>query len=53
LGEFEALVNQYGHIKMGGKHAKARIGSSTITYKRANPMPFEYVNDLLDIIDML
>ena len=53
LGEFEALVNQYGHIKMGGKHAKAIIGDVTLTYKRVNPIPSEYVTDLLGIIDTL
>jgi hypothetical protein len=53
LDEFESLINKYGHINMGGKHAKARIGNFTLTYKRANPVPFEYVIDLLDIIDTL
>ncbi len=53
LDEFESLVNKYGHINMGGKHAKARIGSFTLTYKRVNPIPPEYVADLLEIIDSL
>jgi hypothetical protein len=53
LGDFEALINRYGHIKMGGKHAKARIGNATLTYKRVNPMPPEYVAELLEIIDTL
>lgn len=53
LREFEALVNKYGHIEMGSKHAKARIGAATMTYKRVNPMPPEYVTDLLEIIDTL
>jgi hypothetical protein len=53
LDEFETLVAQYGHIKTGGKHAKAVIGKSTLTYKRVNPVPPEYVTDLLDIIDKL
>jgi hypothetical protein len=47
------LVNHYGRIVMGGKHAKARIGNATMTYKRVNPMPPEYVADLLEIIDTL
>ena len=51
LADFEALVNKHGRIEMGGKHAKARIGSATLTYKRVNPMPSEYVADLLEIID--
>ncbi len=37
LDDFEALVNKYGRIEMGGKHAKARIGNATITYKRVTP----------------
>jgi hypothetical protein len=53
LDDFEALINKYGRIEMGGKHAKARIGNATLTYKRVNPMPPEYVNDLLEIIDIL
>lgn len=38
---------------MGSKHAKARIGNATLTYKRTNPMPPEYVTDLFEIIDSL
>ncbi|MBI2851271.1 MAG: hypothetical protein HYX80_09600 [Chloroflexi bacterium] len=53
LNDFEALVNLHGHIEKGGKHAKARIGNATLTYKRVNPIPPEYVTDLLDIIDTL
>jgi hypothetical protein len=53
LDDFEALVNKYGRIEMGGKHAKARISNATLTYKRVNPIPPEYVNDLLGIIDTL
>lgn len=53
LDDFEAPVNKYGRIEMGGKHAKARIGNATLTYKRVNPIPPEYVNDLLEIIDTL
>lgn len=53
LNDFEALINTYGHIEMGGKHAKARIGKATLTYKRVNPIPSEYVTDLLEIIDIL
>lgn len=53
LIEFEALINLYGEIKMGSKHAKAEIGESTLTYKRVNPIPPEYVEDLLEIIDSL
>ena len=53
LNDFETFACQYGRIEMGGKHAKARIGNTTLTYKRGNPMPPEYVSDLLDIIDSL
>ncbi|RJO62669.1 MAG: hypothetical protein C4542_02740 [Dehalococcoidia bacterium] len=53
LDDFEALVNKYGRIEMGGKHAKARLGNATLTYKRVNPIPSEYVTDLLAIIDSL
>ncbi len=53
LDDFEALVNKYGYIEMGSKHAKARIGDATLTYKRVNPMPPEYVADLLEIIATL
>jgi hypothetical protein len=51
LADFENLVNQYGHIKPGSKHAKVVIGICTLTYKRVNPIPPEYVTDLLKIID--
>ncbi|MDO8578586.1 MAG: hypothetical protein Q7R50_05345 [Dehalococcoidales bacterium] len=53
LDDFETLVRKYGLIEMGGKHAKARIGNTTLTYKRVNPIPPEYVTDLLEIIDTL
>ncbi len=53
LDEFETLVNKHGRIEMGSKHAKARIGNSTLTYKRVNPMPPEYVVELLEMIDSL
>ena len=53
LSDFESLVNEYGHIEPGGKHAKARLGDATMTYKRVNPMPPEYVTDLLEIINTL
>ncbi len=53
LDDFEVLACHYGRIEMGGKHAKARIGNNTMTYKRVSPVPPEYVTDLLDIIDSL
>ena len=53
LDDFEALVRLHGRIEMGSKHAKARIGNATLTYKRVNPIQPEYVADLLEIIDTL
>jgi hypothetical protein len=53
LDDFETLVSQYGYIEVGGKHSKVRIGNATLTYKRVNPIPPEYVADLLEIIDTL
>lgn len=51
LGDFEALINQYGYIKGGGSHPKARIGTRTMPYKRENPIKPVYVEELLRIID--
>jgi len=51
LSDFETLVKIYGRIIPGSKHFKAHIGGFTLTYKRVNPMPPEYVIDLLEIID--
>jgi len=53
LHDFESLINLYGRIAKGSKHAKARIGDFTLTYKRVNPIPPEYVSDLLIIIDRI
>lgn len=53
LDEFETLVNIHGRVDMGSKHAKARIAQYTLTYKRVNPIPMEYIIDLLEIIDSL
>jgi len=50
LNEFESLINRYGRIKPGSKHAKAVISHRTLTYKRVNPIPSEYVIDLLKLI---
>jgi len=51
LEEYEALINQYGHIKFGGSHPKAIIGDQTWPYKRTNPIKAAYVVGLLEIID--
>jgi hypothetical protein len=51
LNDFEALITDYGRIEMGAKHAKAIIRTTTLMYKRANPVPYVYVEDLLKLID--
>ena len=38
LVEFEALIKEYGYIKEGGSHPKAKIGKTTFPYKRENPV---------------
>jgi hypothetical protein len=53
LEDFEWLINQYGYIKTGGNHQKARIGNMTITYKKENPIKSHYVEQILDMIDKL
>ena len=51
LHDFEALINSFGCIEIGGKHPKAIIGVYTMPYKPENPVKACYVNDLLEIID--
>jgi len=53
LEDFEALINEYGYIKGGGKHPKARIGTRTMPYKRESPIKPVYVKELTRIIDGL
>ncbi len=53
LLDFEALMNDYGHIQEGSKHPKAIIGIYTMPYKRENPVKSCYVKDLLEIIDSI
>ena len=53
LGDFEALINQYGRIKKGGKHRQAVIGNRVFSYKRTNPILPPYVEKILEIIDNL
>jgi hypothetical protein len=53
LHDFESLINQYGYIEEGGKHAKAIIDVFTMPYKRENPVKSCYVKELLEIIDSL
>jgi len=51
LDEFEALINHYGHINFGGRHALAVIGKVVFPYKRANPISPFYVEQVLKSID--
>ena len=51
LEDFEALINQYGFIKEGGKHPQAVIGNQFMSYKRTNPVKAAYVKQLLYYID--
>jgi hypothetical protein len=53
LTDFEWLINQYGYIKEGGNHPKAKIGKTTYPYKRENPIKQAYVEGILEIIDKL
>jgi len=53
LEDFEALINQYGYIKEGGSHPKAKIGIETYPYKRENPVKQAYVKGILEVIDNL
>ena len=53
LEDFEALINQYGHIRFGGNHPKAVIGNIMFPYKRSNPVRTPYVEGILEIIDSL
>lgn len=53
LEDFEALINQYGYIKVGGKHPQAVIGNKFMAYKRTNPLKSAYVKQLLEYIDNL
>jgi len=51
LEEFEALVQQYGSIRGGGKHPQAVIGKRFMAFKRTNLVKAAYVKQLLDYID--
>lgn len=53
LGDFEALIEEYGYIEEGGKHPKAIIGAHMMPYKREDPVKSCYVKELIDIIDAL
>lgn len=53
LRDFEALINDYGHIEEGGRHPKAIIGVHTMPFKRESPVKSCYVKELLEIIGSL
>jgi len=53
LRDFEALINDYGHIEEGGKRPKAIISIYTMPYKRENPLKSCYVKELLEVIESL
>jgi hypothetical protein len=53
LEDFESLIRAYGHIREGGKHPKAIIGTGRMPYKRENPVKSCYVSELLSIIEGL
>lgn len=53
LGDFEALINDYGYIEEGSRHPKAIIDNYTMPYKREKRIKSCYVKDLLNIIDSL
>ena len=51
LEDFEALINQYGHIREGAKHPQAVIGKIFMPYRRTTPVRLAYVKELLHWID--
>jgi dihydroorotate dehydrogenase len=53
LKDFEWLINRYGNIKEGSKHAQAIVGKSHMTYKKENPVKTVYIRQLLQMIDEL
>jgi hypothetical protein len=53
LADFEWLINKYGKLEFGGNHAMATFGNIRYPYRRQNPVRFQYVEELLKIIDRL
>jgi len=53
LGDFEALVSDYGYIEAGAKHQEAVVGDYVMTYKRENPVKAVYVRQLLKYIESM
>ena len=51
ITELESLVKQYGQIVTGGSHPKAVINDHTFPYVKENPVNFNYVKRILEIID--
>jgi hypothetical protein len=51
ITEFEFLIKQYGEIVGHGSHPKAIINGRTFPYVKENPVNFNYVKRILEIID--
>jgi hypothetical protein len=51
IGDYEALIKQYGYIKEGGSHPLAVIGKRVFAYRRTNPVLIPYVIKVLELID--
>lgn len=51
IGDYEALIKQYGYIKEGGRHPLSVIGKSVFAYRRTNPVLIPYVVKVLELID--
>jgi len=53
LRDFEALIGVYGHVKEGGSHPLAVIGTRVFAYRRTDPVLTPYVVKVLELIDDL
>lgn len=53
LVDFEWLINKYGRLEFGGSHPIATFGNIRYSYRRQNSVRFQYVEELLKIIDKL
>jgi hypothetical protein len=51
LSEFKFLVRKYGQLVEGGSHPKAIVNGHTFPFKKENPVNFNYVKRILEIID--
>jgi hypothetical protein len=53
LEDFEWLINRYGYIKSGARHALAIIANRVYAYKRTSPVRPPQVRKILELIDSL